>query len=239
MENICIITCHGFTGYPAEMEPLGNYLFEKGFTWHNLKIPGHDTTPEDLRIKKWTDWTDYVSKEIKIKLKEYPDGVFFSGLSMGGILTLWALENFPELKGGITLSTPVEILNWYQRFMTRLPLPGWWVKRSETDLRDINDDKEKIKHKAYTTFHTDSVKELHKLIKNMSSNLAKITQPILIIHSKKDFLIPVKNSDKIFKRVGSTIKEKFIVNNSGHVLTRDLDRVIIFDKINQFIKSIN
>ncbi|MCY3413840.1 MAG: alpha/beta fold hydrolase [Candidatus Heimdallarchaeota archaeon] len=229
----CVITCHGFTGFSEEMNPLGEFLERHGYSWHNLVLPGHETTPEDLRQKKWIEWTDYVSDEVSKKLKEF-DSVYFMGLSMGGLMTLWVLENFPNIKAGVTLSAPVKILKWYERLITILPI-GWWVKRTDDDIRDINDPDQRKIHRAYLTFHTDSVKQLQKLVSNVRNNLNKITQPLLIVHSTQDKSIPVSNAEKIYISINSDLKEKYIVQQSGHVLTRDLDRDKIFSKILDFI----
>ncbi len=218
------------------MEPLGRFLEDRGHVWHNLTIPGHGTTPEDLRTKKWMDWTAYVGSEISKKLAEN-DTVVFTGLSMGGTLTLWALENFPELKGGVTLSAPVEILSWPQRLLTILPI-GWWISRTDDDIRDINDPEQRSLHRAYETFHTDSVKELQKLVKYTKRNLQRITQPILVVHSTKDKSIPLKNAEYIHRMVSSDQKGIMIVERSRHVLTRDLDRNEIFSKINDFLLTL-
>ncbi len=238
MENkdICIITSHGFTGYPEEMQPLGDYLLEKGYSWHNLTIPGHGTTPEDLKTKKWTDWTSYVKSEVEKKQSEYPV-VIMSGLSMGGSLTLWALENIPSLSAGITLAASIKIMNFFQSLFTFLPV-GWWMGRSETDMRDILDKQNASTHRAYTRFHTDSAKELHKLVTNVRKNLYKINQPLLMFHSIKDQVLPIKNVEVIYNNVSSKVKEKVILENSGHVLTRDYDRDYIFKTIDKFIQSL-
>ncbi|MHA2253325.1 MAG: alpha/beta hydrolase, partial [Candidatus Kariarchaeaceae archaeon] len=127
MSKYCIITCHGFTGYPEEMEPLGKHLQQSGLNWLNLTLPGHDATPTDLKYTSWEEWKNYIQIIVKNQLTKYPDGVFFSGLSLGGVMTLYAFQEFPDLKGGITLSAPVRILNWWQSILIKLPI-GYWVK---------------------------------------------------------------------------------------------------------------
>ncbi|MHA2170870.1 MAG: alpha/beta hydrolase [Candidatus Kariarchaeaceae archaeon] len=233
----CIVTCHGFTGYPEEMDPLGKYFVGKGFSWSNLTLPGHGTTPKDLRNTTWKDWTNHMEQELKDKLQQYPDGVFFSGLSLGGVMTLYAMQEYPQLKGGIPMSAPVNILNWWQKIATKLPI-GFWVKRTETDLRDIYDKEAAKDHRAYETFHSDSAKQVHYLVSHVRKNLSRITQPILIVHSSRDNSVPLKNAFEIYEKVNSKIKEKLIVDNSGHVVTRDLDKEIIFGKSFEFINTI-
>ena len=92
------------------MEPIGHYLQEKGYIWKNLQLPGHGTTPEDLKTKKWTDWTEYVLREVDASLKEYKNNVIMIGLSLGGALKLYILENRPDIKAGLCLATTVNFI---------------------------------------------------------------------------------------------------------------------------------
>ena len=120
----------------------------------------------------------------------------------------------------------------------KLPLPGWWVKRSDDDLRDINDLTQRELHRAYPTFHTDSAKEVGKYVTYVKSKLSEILQPLLIVHSTKDKSVSAENADIIYNEVQSEKKEKLIVDQSGHVMTRDLDREEIFERIYQFFNEI-
>ena len=233
----CVITCHDFTGYPEEMEPFGEFMEKKGLNWYNLLLPGHGTNPFDLKNIRWIDWANYVRKEVNVMMKKYPDGVFFAGLSLGGVITLYVLQQFPDLKGAITLSAPVRLLNWWQTLLAKIPYLGFWVKRTEKDEKLLFDKEAAKIHRGYETFHTDSAKQVNKLVTQVRKRLDIVNQPTLIIHSSKDNLIPVKNAHEIFDKISSFDKEKLIVENSGHVLTRDFDKEEIFEKSFEFIKQ--
>ena len=131
----------------------------------------------------------------------------------------------------------MRVFSLIQSLLVKLPLPGWWVKRSDDDLRDINDLSQREIHRAYPTFHTDSGKQVGKYVAYVRSKLSEILQPILIIHSTRDKSISVASADTIFDGVGSEKKEKLVVEQSGHVLTRDLDREEIFERIFQFFSE--
>ena len=73
-----IITCHGCTGYSDEIKPLGEYFTHKGWEWKNLVLPGHETTPENLRTKKWKDWTDYVAAVIAKAIYNFDKVLFLA-----------------------------------------------------------------------------------------------------------------------------------------------------------------
>ena len=235
-KKFCIVTCHGFTGYPAEMESIGRYLQDRGFDWKNLQLPGHGTTPEDLKTKKWTDWTNYILSEVDQCLKDYNDNVFMIGLSLGGVMTLYTLINRPKVQAGICLATPVNIAKKYQKFMLKLPFIGFFLKRQNEKI-DIFDPEMKKKHKSYSKSYPSSVNELITVIDYTASNLSKVTNPLLIIQSKKDQIVDYHNAKYIFDRVQSEQKELFYVDKSSHVLTEDYDKDEIFVKIYDFLQK--
>ena len=51
---------HGFTGSPSEFRRIAYELREEGYTIQAVRLPGHGTTPEDMRRTGWTDWYGHV-----------------------------------------------------------------------------------------------------------------------------------------------------------------------------------
>lgn len=237
MTDQCIITCHGYTGYPEEMKPLGSYFEDQGFEWINLTLPGHATTPEDLKSTTWTDWTNYVDEMVSRELQCH-DEVYFAGLSLGGAITLYALQQFPELSAGITLAAPTSILNWWQKMVAKVPFLDFWITRTDDEIADIRDPTRRSQHRAYLKHHTKSVRQLDDFVNHVSSDLHKITQPIIIFHSQFDQVVPRTAALEIYDKISSATKELVIVEKSGHVLTRDYDSSLIFEQALAFVQSL-
>ena len=235
--EIGVVTIHGFTGYPEEMELLGHYLENKGFYWENVKLPGHTTTPEDLKKYSWKDWAAEVMKTIQKTKKQVRNGVFVSGLSLGGLLTLYSLIHDPEIRGGITLAAPIKIFKWYHQLISPLPV-GFWVKNPGDPKASLNDPSLRENHRSYEYFHSKSAKDVNNLAKHVKKRLHLIKAPILIVHSSKDKLVEPSNANKIFDLVSSEKKFLLMVNRSSHVLSKDYDRYFIFDTIVRFIQEV-
>lgn len=47
---------HGFTGSPASIRPIGEWLAAQGLSVLGVRLPGHGTSPDDLASTRWTDW---------------------------------------------------------------------------------------------------------------------------------------------------------------------------------------
>ena len=58
---------------------------------------------------------------------------------------------------------------------------------------------------------------------------------ILIIHSKKDYLIPVSNSKEIMLSVSSNNVERFLLEESGHQVMLDTEYETVFKKVKEFL----
>ena len=51
-----VLMVHGFTGSPASMRPIGEWLASNGLSVEGVRLPGHGTSVEDLRTRAWTEW---------------------------------------------------------------------------------------------------------------------------------------------------------------------------------------
>jgi carboxylesterase len=79
--------------------------------------------------------------------------------------------------------------------------------------------------------------QLKKLIKNNRTALDQITIPILLIHSKADKGVPIKNINKLYRHISSKNKRRVIFEKSGHVVTEDIEKDRAFNEIYEFIKQ--
>ncbi|MEM4204343.1 MAG: alpha/beta fold hydrolase, partial [Candidatus Methanomethylicaceae archaeon] len=87
-KKIGVLLIHGFTGTPAEMRQLGEFLYKKGYTVRCDPLPGHCTSPEDLKKTKWQDWVNAALKWIK-EMKVEHEKIFVAGLSLGSLITAY------------------------------------------------------------------------------------------------------------------------------------------------------
>jgi len=229
-----IITCHGYTGYPEEVAPIGEFFQARAYSWVNLQLPGHGTSAEDLKQTTWQDWTNYVDSMVEEQLKQF-DTVIFAGLSLGGAMTLYALEQFPEIACGLAFAPPYQILTGWQKLLSKLPFINFWINKTEEDARDILHPLDE-QHRSYMRHHTKSVRQLNAFVTNVRDSLDKIHQPLLIIQGSYDHVVPPESADKILDKVNSELKERLIVEGS-HVLTREEQRDEWFEIAYEFVEK--
>jgi carboxylesterase len=229
----CLLV-HGFTGAPKEMRWMGEDLNSRGYTVLGVRLAGHATQIEDMMRMHWQDWLASVEDGYCL-LQSCVDQVFMVGLSMGGILSLLFSSQHP-VTGIVTMSTPYDLPSDPRlsllKFLSGL-VPT--VKKGPPDWRDLDASKD---HVEYASIPTRGVIQLRALLVEMRSALPLVHAPVLVIHSKRDGSVPAHNAEQIFAALGSTDKQLFWVENSGHNIPREPDRLLVFTKVDEFIRRI-
>lgn len=224
---------HGFAGMPSEMLLLADYLAERDITVRGVKLPGHGTLPDDMAKTNWRDWAGNAEEEL-LALREKRSEVFVAGLSMGGALTLYLAEKY-DLPGAVSMAAPAFINDWRVKYL--LPVMGSFVKFYPAETRTDFADPEAAKtHRSYDYIPVNCVRSILELVTEVRENLDKIKCPLLVAHSPKDETVDFENARYIMDHVSSEKKEFLQLEKSGHVLTKDIEKNIVFEKIYELIK---
>jgi carboxylesterase len=225
--RVGILVSHGFTGSTQSMRPLGKAYAEAGYTVCGPRLKGHGTHYEDMEQTSYRDWIASVEEGFQW-LKDRCDTIFVTGLSMGGTLTLYMAEKYPEIRGIVLVNAAVNIPAMEP------------VRQLEGNrfLDAIGSDIKKagVTELAYEKTPVQSVKEILTFMKEVKDDLPKISCPALIFVSKEDHVVPPDNSQTIYEDISSETKEIHPLKESYHVATLDNDQHIIIENTLQFIK---
>ena len=226
----CVLL-HGFTAAPREMRPLGQYLNEiGGFTVHGVRLAGHGTRPEDLAQTTWRDW--YASGLEAVRgLRARCDRVFACGLSLGGVLSL-LLAARGEVDGVAAIAAP---LRPYDRRLKVARFLTAFKPYSPKRLADLHDPAALADHADYRRIPTRAAAELHAVTRALYRELPGVKTPALVIHSRRDRVVPPDNAQTIFERISSRDKRIVWLERGGHIATEDYDREIVFEETRHFI----
>lgn len=234
--NVGVLLCHGSTGTPQSMRPWGEYLAERGFTVRLPLLPGHGTTWQEMNRTGWEDWYSCVDAAFR-ELNETCDHVFVGGLSMGGTLALkLAQEHGPRVSGLMLVNPAVKLEEpLINRLLIRL-LPV--LKHVVPSLSAFGNDvkKEGVTELAYTR---NPLKALHSLLGAwhvVVRDLPEVTQPVLLLRSTQDHIVPASSSALILSKISSTDVTEILLEDSYHVATIDNDAPRIFDESAKFIE---
>jgi carboxylesterase len=222
---------HGFSGSPPEMRPMGEYLAEKGLTVIGVRLAGHGTTPEDMARTGWRDWIASAEEGLR-ELQRHCNQVFVAGLSMGGLITLHLAAHHP-LDGIIAMAAPANITDW--RFHL-LPLAQYFIRwvtpNIESDLTDPEAEKRLFSYKVLPVRCIVSLRQLLHLVRR---ELPQIQMPALVMQGEKDHHVPADSAQIIFQELGTAEKEIVWWPNSGHCITVDSEREVVWARAYEFI----
>ncbi|MFE8009690.1 alpha/beta hydrolase [Streptomyces sp. NPDC057418] len=228
--EVGVLLCHGFTGSPQSMRPWADYLAERGLTVSLPLLPGHGTRWEDMAVTGWQDWYAEVDRELRV-LRDRCEQVFVFGLSMGGALSLRLAAKHGDTVTGLVLVNPGNKVHGLAAYA--LPVARHLVRTTKGLTNDIaREGSEEIGYDRVPLHAAHSVRKFFRLV---DADLPQVTQPIVLLHSPQDHVVPPADSARILSRVSSTDVEEILLEQSYHVATLDHDAERIFDESYRFI----
>jgi len=231
--EIGCLLIHGFTGTPKEMRWMGEYLAEQGYSVLGIRLAGHATKIDDLDHTSWQDWTASVEDGYHL-LKGMCKDVFVMGLSLGGVLALYHAAHFP-VTGGVAMSTPYVLPpDPRSRFIKPLSM---FFRNIPKGPPDWHNQEAAEGHIDYPAYPTKGILQLDAMVSELRSALSEVKVPVLLIHWHTDRGVAPENMNRIYDALGSEEKSKLWLDDSGHVITREPEREIVFKAVAEFIEQ--
>ncbi len=240
--DTCIITVHGFSSSPKEVEELSLYLFEQNFSVYAPRLRGHGTSSLDLKIRSWKDWYLCLSRAITITSLKYKK-IYIIGFSTGGLLALLSTKKcYAHLKGIICINAALNLNDI--RIKTLLPTISFWndlvaafnAKYFEKEYVDNISENPIVN---YNKHYIDSIEQLNLLMKKIKKKLAKIQTPTFIIQGKNDPIVNPSSAYEIYEKINSKQKELLMLDLDKHIIIKGKDTKKLFDSIIDFINKTN
>ena len=221
-----VLLVHGYTGSPAEMRLLGNYLNEKGgYTVLGVRLAGHGTTVEELEQTVWQDWYKAVDEGVK-ELHKTCDHIYVAGQSMGGLLAIKAAAELP-IEKLVLLATPIFLKDKRVPFVKFL---RFFIPRIHTGQQTYDVPQEYMQ--GYPEMPTKPIPSLLELIKLCKEDyLKKITAPTLIVQGEADHTVNPKSANYIYENLSNVPKQQkkiLWLPKSRHVVTLGEEREKVF-----------
>ena len=231
--DIGVLLCHGFTGTPQSMRPLGEALAAAGYTVLGPRLAGHGTTPQDMAGTTASDWIASVDEALAT-LRQTCSQVFMAGLSMGGSLTLYtAAKHADVIKGAIPINAAVQLNSADMAAATLDAHMPATVPGIGSDIK-----KPGVTELAYAEVPVPAFRQAYALFSVTHDLLPKISCPVLVIQSREDHVVDPSNGPRIVRRLGSSRIDLRWLDDSYHVATLDNDLGYIGRETIAFIRGI-
>ncbi|MFB7460605.1 alpha/beta hydrolase [Streptomyces sp. NPDC056188] len=228
--EVGVLLCHGFTGSPQSLLPWGRYLAGRGLTVSLPLLPGHGTRWEDMQLTGWPDWYAEVDRELRV-LRESCTRVFVAGLSMGGALALRLAARHGDAVAGVVVVNPAHKVHGLSAYA--LPVARHLVRTTKGIASDIA--LEGAAELGYDRVPLHAAHSLRNFFRMLDRELPQVTQPLLLLRSPQDHVVPPVDSARILGRISSTDVTEVLLEHSYHVATLDHDADRIFEESYAFI----
>nr|WP_314993574.1 alpha/beta fold hydrolase [uncultured Treponema sp.] len=226
-----VLLIHGYTGSPREMLWLGTQLHKAGYTVSIPRLPGHGTNKDDFMASSWKDWLRCVYDEYVNLAEEYAT-VFVGGLSMGGVLTALLAAKFQPEKiflcapAFVAADTRIKLTPYLRYFIKTLPSDGKPFY-PEPEFYDCVKD--------YCNYsYVGKAADLYRLQKMAVRELPNIRSKTITVLSKADKSVPFREKELI-DRLLKAPNEYVILEESSHIVTDDVDRELVAQRIIEFL----
>ncbi|MFC5724601.1 alpha/beta hydrolase [Streptomyces gamaensis] len=227
------LVCHGFTGSPQSVRPWAEHLAERGLSVSLPLLPGHGTRWQDMQVTTWQDWYAEVDRALR-ELRERCSRVFVCGLSMGGALALRLAAKHGDAISGVAVVNPANKV--HGQATKALPVLRHLVRSTQGIASDIA--KEGAEEVGYDRVPLHAAHSFRRFLRLLDGELPQVTQPLLLLHSPQDHVVPPADSERILSRVSSRDVTERLLDRSYHVATLDHDAELVFEETYAFITRI-
>jgi carboxylesterase len=229
-----VLLIHGWTSVPYEVRRLGLFLNENGYTVYGPMLTGHGTVPKALENVKWADWLNDVEKAYD-ELKAGHEKVYIAGTSIGACLGVILASQKPDISGLVLMAMPYKLriertvvfLAWlnsfFQKYKKKFYPPTFGLSTTITRLI------------AYQSYPISSARETFSLIRFSRKIIPCVSQPCFIMQSTSDHVVSRNSCEKIYKNIGSSVREKKYIKRAYHTFISDIKNEGVFEDILNFI----
>ncbi|MEL4504169.1 alpha/beta fold hydrolase [Luteococcus sp. H138] len=223
-----VLLCHGFTGSPASMRPLAEFLADAGLRVELPRLPGHGTDWRELQLTNWTDWYHHVERSFLALARECRQ-VFVVGLSMGGALALRLAENHPV--AGLVLVNPA--IGTDDRSFAALGT----VQHLKASLAAIGNDiaKPGVDEHAYPRTPLHAAHSMTLLWREVVRDLSEVDCDVLLFTSRVDHCVDGASARILAETLPRL--ERVVLERSHHVATLDHDADLIQQRSLAFVEA--
>ncbi len=208
---------HGLTATTAEVRLLAADLLAQGRTVMGPLLPGHGAKPEDLNEVSWQDWA-WAAEASYQHLATLCDRVFVGGESTGAVLALYLAEQHREISGVFCYAPAIKLAMPVHK-KAQLYASAPFIEAIPKADADDNPY-----WQGYRVNPLRAVQELIALGHVVRRDLAKITQPVLVVQGRHDETIAPDAGQIILDNAQSDLTEMVWLEESGHIVLLEEER---------------
>ena len=239
--GVSALLIHGLTGTPYEMRYIGERLAARGVRVRGVKLAGHAGTPEELGAAGYDNWYESVVKGLE-ELRQFGEPNVVVGLSAGAVLAARLAADQREAVAGVAMLAPAFFLPAATTVMLRgvravLGSIADRIYLHNPGGSDIHDAAARSVHPTCRLMPLSAPMKLLDLCAVVKPMLARIAQPALVMHARRDHTCPMrKNVDYVMRGLASREKRAVELEESYHVITVDSEKERVAAEVTEFVE---
>lgn len=250
-----VLITHGQAEHSDCYNNLARLLNQERWNVVGWDLPGHGRS-EGKRgyIRNFRDYVQNLFAVIQHlrsqKTMSLPDPLVLFGHSMGGLITVLAALQDPELPvKAVALSAPEMGLKMkVPKFKEQIAkLAADWFPQltlhNEVKYRDLSRDEEQLKSYPLDTLRHDKISASVYLgmlegFEKVRAEAEQFQLPMLMMLAGRDPITDVQEARWFFEHASSEMKTLEIYPESLHEIFNDLDRDLAFEDFNKFLNRL-
>ena len=261
-----VLLLHGLTGTPTELGYVAYHLRHRG--GHSVRVPRLANHGQPLGILARTTWRQlhasakeaFLDARREARARDMP--LVVGGLSLGAVLALMLAAEHPDDVSGVVCLSPTLFYDgwnvpWYHKLIplvnyTPIKYFSYFRESAPFGLKDEalrgkmagQYGRASLRESAdaaslgYAHFPVRLFCEMRPLVARCKRQLPAVTSPVLLVQAENDDMTSPRNSKFIHDRVGSERRELLLLKNSYHLVTVDLERSVVADRLQAFCDSL-
>ncbi len=234
LPRVGVLLVHGLNDGLCNMEELTGFLASYDIVALNVLLPSHGPHVRDRLPSDWSECSHAIHKELQ-RLKRWCSYVFLIGHSLGGALCLHIAAS-ESVTGVVTICEPVYMYPWLHPAVCLIkhstPMPA----KLREDLRS-SEARRRFALGVHGRPPMASVKSVFHDWSLLRTELPSVTAPVLIMTAIHDHVVSARDTQAIYRLIGS--QEKYLVQfrRSYLLLMNDPDQEVVFARTLDFIQS--
>ena len=209
-----VLMIHGIVGTPRHFDFLLPGVPEN-WSIYNIRLDGHGAGVREFSRTSTEKWKQQVKSRLE-ELSEKHDVIVVFGHSLGTLLTLDALPQFPKIRGLLLLNPPLHVHFWPRTWLRMLRVALGCIDESDPlhratrDACGLTQDWRLWRYVGWLPRYV----ELLQLCRESRGRIGRIRVPCRVIHSRHDELVNSRRTQPYF--AGNPFIQAQMLEESWH-----------------------
>jgi esterase/lipase len=237
--KVGVVLSHGLLAAPAETRELASALHLAGYSVYGVRLRGHGTSPENLRISNWQEWYRSYLRGYAV-MRQLCDEIVFGGFSTGGLVALLAAAGREDqLRACFSINPPIRLKDIKARMAPALHYCNTFFDACRLDAAAVRfiDNTPENPGTNYARVPVRTLHQLGQLMDEVRSKLPAIRVPTSVLCGMQDPTVKPVSSEIIYGALGSEHKRLVRLDCERHVIIRGDSAALAASAVLDFLET--